>query len=405
VTHDAQATVAVEAVLDGRYRLEGVIASGGVATVMRATDLVLDREVAVKLLKEATDCAEDRARFLLETHTLARLSHPGLVTMLDAGTSEDRPYLVMELVDGPSLSGLLDAPLALDRAAGIGAQVARALAYAHGHGVVHRDVKPGNVLLRSDGRVKLADFGIARLVGEHSDHTRTGVVVGSVHYLAPEQVAFEEITPAVDVYALGLLLLRCVTGRHAFDGPTIETALARLSVAPPIPEDLPDGWRELLSAMTARLPDERPTADEVAERLTHLGAGASSGTTTTALPPVRTRRLTPPTIGIAAAVLAALMYVGAALLGGPGPVDVGASASASEPSVGKKAQRVHPAGPAIMPVVDDRSDTARAQRHTARNDAKAGPAKGKHHKSQGKPDKGKGEGKSKGKGKGNGKGR
>ena len=292
MTTDPHATVRMHLdVLAGRYRLEGVVASGGVATVVQATDLLLDRPVAVKLLKDATDCDEDRARFLLETQTLARLSHPGLVTMLDAGaTSDGRPYLVMELVDGPSMSAVLRAPLDLVRAADIGAQVARALDYAHAHGVVHRDVKPGNVLLRSDGRAKLADFGIARLVGQRSEHTKTGVVVGSVHYLAPEQVAFEEITPAVDVYALGMLLIRAVTGQHAFDGSTIETALARLSAVPEIPDDLPSGWRTLLTAMTARRPEDRPTAGQVAERLTLL---SGVRTTPTVLPPLPLDTATP----------------------------------------------------------------------------------------------------------------
>ena len=267
-----------------RYRVEGLLGTGGMAHVVRATDLVLDRDVAVKLLRETTDSEGDLDRFLAETRTLARLSHPGLVTVLDGGsTASDRPYLVMELVDGPPLSASLDAPLDPVRVAEIGSQVAAALAYAHTQGVVHRDVKPGNVLLRRDGRVKLADFGIAKLLGDHSLHTKTGTVLGSVHYLAPEQVAFEEITPAVDVYALGLLMLRCLTGHHAFDGPTIESALARLSVDPEVPADLPSEWRELLTAMTARAPADRPSAADVAGRLAAL---SGARTTPRVIPPL-----------------------------------------------------------------------------------------------------------------------
>ena len=277
-----------QALIADRYRVEAVLGTGGMAHVVRATDLVLDREVAVKLLRETTDSEADLARFLAETRTLARLSHPGLVTVLDGGTTTSgRPYLVLELVDGPALSASLDTPMDPTRAAQIGTQVAAALAYAHTQGVVHRDVKPGNVLLRGDGRVKLADFGIAKLLGDQSRHTQTGVVVGSVHYLAPEQVAFEEITPAVDVYALGLLLLRALTGHHAFDGTTVETALARLSVAPAVPDELPPGWRDLLITMTARDPGSRPTAAEVAGRLAWLsGAGAPARI----LPPAASRR-------------------------------------------------------------------------------------------------------------------
>ena len=401
VTIDPQATVRMEfEVLDGRYRLEGLVATGGVATVVRATDLLLDRPVAVKLLKEATDCDEDRARFLLETQTLARLSHPGLVTMIDAGSFDDRPYLVMELVDGPSMSSALGAPLDLVRTAEIGAQVAHALSYAHGQGVVHRDVKPGNVLLRSDGRAKLADFGIARLVGERSEYTKTGIVVGSVHYLAPEQVAFEEITPAVDVYALGMLLLRAITGRHAFDGPTIETALARLSAAPAIPDDLPPAWRTLLGAMTARHPASRPTAAEVAEHLTLLSALPTTAVLPAAplvdAPTVRSalhRRISP--VALVAAALAIALYVAAAMAGGSGgdPMAPGDAVAATGSDTPVAAQRVHAAGSVIVPVADIQVPTPSTTRHAAPAHPKAKrhkhEKKHKKPKHQGEPGKGK----------------
>ena len=332
------------AVIAERYRIERLLGNGGMADVVLATDLVLHREVAVKLLRDTTDTEGDLARFLAETSTLARLSHPGLVTVLDGGTtSSGRPYLVMELVDGPPLSASLEEPLDAARVAEVGAQVAAALSYAHTQGVVHRDVKPGNVLVRSDGRIKLADFGIAKLLGDHSRHTRTGTVVGSVHYLAPEQVAYEEITTAVDVYGLGLMLLRCLTGQHAFDGPTIESALARLSADPVIPADLPAAWRDLLTAMTARAPGDRPSAAEVAGRLSRL---AGTPTASRVLPPrpldqptvpvrpVRhvgdgarqqlaatwTRLRVPPAV-VGAAVLAVALLVAAAVAGKPAASD------------------------------------------------------------------------------------
>ena len=353
-------TTSSAAVIADRYRLERLLGNGGMADVVLATDLVLDRQVAVKLLREATDSEGDLSRFLAETHTLARLSHPGLVTVLDGGTMPGgHPYLVMELVDGPALSASLESPMDPVRVAEIGAQVAAALAYAHTQGVVHRDVKPGNVLLRGDGRVKLADFGIAKLVGDQSRHTRTGTVLGSVHYLAPEQVAFEEITPAVDVYGLGLLLLRCLTGRHAFDGPTIESALARLTADPEVPADLPSGWRELLTSMTARAPQERPTAAEVAGRLAWL-SGARTTTRVVPSPPVvppsaaRThrRRLTaagwlsaarsrisPVAVGVV--LLAVLLFAAAAMAGQePGADEPVTKPPSSQPDPGPQTEPV-----------------------------------------------------------------
>jgi serine/threonine protein kinase len=195
-------------------------------------------------------------------------------------------------VHGPSLAECC-AGQALDpeRMASIGVQVAEALAYAHGAGVVHRDVKPGNVLLGSDGRVRLSDFGIARLVGDTARHTRTGTTIGSPAYLSPEQVRGEEVTTAADVYSLGLVLLEALTGRRVYTGPATEAALARLSTPPEVPGDLPEGWRGLLAQMTALEADRRPTAGEVAGRLRGLhGVGPAvsgeppSGPATRVLP-------------------------------------------------------------------------------------------------------------------------
>jgi serine/threonine protein kinase len=379
-----------EAVVAGRYRVDSMLGTGGMAHVVRATDLLLDREVAVKLLRETPDAEADLDRFLAETRTLARLSHPGLVTVLDGGTTESgRPYLVMELVDGPTLSASLETPLDPVRVAEVGAQVAAALAYAHTQGVVHRDVKPGNVLLRDDGRVKLADFGIAKLLGEQSLHTRTGTVLGSVHYLAPEQVAFEEITPAVDVYALGMLLLRCLTGHHAFEGPTIESALARLSADPEVPSDLPAEWRTLLTAMTARAPEDRPSAADVAGRLAWL-SGAQA--TPRVVPPASAAR--PATaqwrvpgfpVAVAAGLLAVALLVASALSDDSSASDDPAAertASRSEPErqVAAAEQPVTVPETEAVPVVSiDKATGPKAK-------PKAKP--GKPKKDKGKPGKG-----------------
>jgi tRNA A-37 threonylcarbamoyl transferase component Bud32 len=421
VVVEPAAPVAEELVAD-RYRVESMLGTGGMAHVVRATDVVLDREVAVKVLRETTDTEGDLARFLAETRTLARLSHPGLVTLLDGGTTASgRPYLVMELVDGPVLSASLDAPLDPVTVAEVGAQVAAALAYAHAQGVVHRDVKPGNVLLRDDGRVKLADFGIAKLLGDQSLQTRTGTVLGSVHYLAPEQVAFEEITPAVDVYALGLLMLRCLTGHHAFDGPTIESALARLSADPDVPADLPQDWRDLLIAMTARAPGDRPSAAEVAGRLAGLSGARATTLVVPLVPPVspgpaaRRRRVLEVARGwltaargrtsrsplaAGAAVLAVVLFVAAAVTDDGAASDVPTAdraAPKSEPALERPVTRVEPQPETVVAAANvepaatpDHQPRAEAAKPKSGKGKHRGDGKGKDRPGKGKPGKGKG---------------
>lgn len=256
-------------VLGDRYELVESIGSGGMAEVFRAQDRVLDRAVAIKVLRECAPEAEARDRFTTEARTLASLNHPGLVTLLDAGIGEDQPYLVMVLVEGPSLSQMIrqGGPVDPVRVAAIGAQVAEALQYAHDNGVVHRDVKPGNILLEADDRALLADFGIARLLAESSRHTRTGDTIGSPAYLSPEQVTGGLLSPAVDVYSLGLVLLEALTAQRAYEGTPLEAAVARLSTAPPIPAWLDADWRDLLTRMTALDPEHRPTPREIAASL------------------------------------------------------------------------------------------------------------------------------------------
>jgi eukaryotic-like serine/threonine-protein kinase len=256
------------AVLADRYELADVLGRGGMADVYRATDRVLARDVAVKLLRDTAQSETDRRRFTAEARTLAGLNHTGVVMILDAGISTEQPFLVMELVEGPTLGQACAAGiLSPARAASVGVQLAEALAYAHDQGIIHRDVKPGNVLIGTDDRVKLADFGIARLIGETVSHTKTGTAVGTAAYLSPEQVKGQEITPATDVYSLGLVLLEALTGERAYPGTPTESALARLSRQPSIPEELPEGWRKLLHAMTSLEPRARPHPLEVAERL------------------------------------------------------------------------------------------------------------------------------------------
>lgn len=275
-----ESTVGRSAMPDSRYVLGDMIGRGGMAEVYRGRDRVLERPVAVKMLNLATSDASARTRFEREALTLAKLSHPGLVTVLDAGTIEDRPFLVMQLVDGAPLSHWVhEGGLDPGYVAAVGAQVADALRYVHGEGIVHRDVTPGNILLARNGRVLLADFGIARLAADTASLTGHGAVIGTPAYLSPEQVRGTAVGPATDVYALGLTLLEALTGTRAYPGPVTEAALARLSTGPAIPEDLPAPWPDLLAGMTALDPAERPTAAEVAVTL----ADAASGQDTPAL--------------------------------------------------------------------------------------------------------------------------
>jgi serine/threonine protein kinase len=266
--------------LGGRYDVRSLLGTGGMADVYLAHDLELDRDVAVKVLRDAGGTS----RFRAEARTLSRLRHPALVGVLDLGEVDGRPYLVLELVQGTSLAErCAQGPLPREEVARVGEQVAAALAYVHEQGVVHRDVSPGNVLLSDDGRVHLADFGIARLVEDHPTLTAAGETLGTAPYLAPEQVRGEEATPAVDVYALGLVLLEALTGRRAFDGIPTEAALARLQRDPDVPQDLPADWRELLLAMTQREPADRPAAAAVETRLDRL-AGAVPATRALTVP-------------------------------------------------------------------------------------------------------------------------
>src|SRR3954452_10652066 len=266
-----------ERLLDGRYRLGARLGSGAVAEVFRALDERLARPVAVKLFRG--DAAEELQRHEAEMRTLAQLDHPSLVTVYDAGDANGQPYLVMQLVEGDTLADeLRRGPIGLDRAATYGAALADALAYVHAQGFVHRDVKPANVLIAADGRVHLADFGIARLV-DSAHVTRTGDVLGTPAFFAPEQVSGDAVGPAADVYALGIVLIECLTGRRPFEGTAVEVAMARLARSPDIPAELSRDWQALLTAMTRRRPEERPAAPQVADALRLIADGQSVGRT------------------------------------------------------------------------------------------------------------------------------
>jgi eukaryotic-like serine/threonine-protein kinase len=270
----------------------------------------LQRPVAVKVFRG--DAAEQLQRHDAEMLTLAALDHPSLVTVFDAGTDEEsnQPYLVMQLIEGPTLADELRAGrLQPERVARYGAALADALAYVHERGLVHRDVKPANVLITEDGRVHLADFGIARLV-DSAHQTRTGDVLGTPAYFAPEQVAGEPVGPPADIYALGIVLLECLGGKRPFEGTAMEVAMARLARAPEMPPGTTGDWASLLTAMTRRVPEERPGAVQVADAL-RLIADGQTGERTIAMPPAPSTTQVMPPQSVATQVAAPLAYAAA----------------------------------------------------------------------------------------------
>ncbi|MCD2193227.1 serine/threonine protein kinase [Actinomycetospora endophytica] len=250
----------------GRYTLGDLIGRGGAAEVFRARDELLGRDVAVKLFPAGVGEA-DESRRQREVQTLAGMNHPGLVTIYDVGAEGSRAYFVMQLIEGESLADRIrSGPLRLGDVVALGAALADALTYVHRHGVVHRDIKPGNVLLDTEGRPHLSDFGIA-VLADATNITATGMVIGTASYLSPEQVRGQPVGPASDVYALGLVLLECITARREYPGNALEAAVARLHRPPDIPPDLPPALGGLLVAMTRDEPAERPTTEQVVGEL------------------------------------------------------------------------------------------------------------------------------------------
>jgi eukaryotic-like serine/threonine-protein kinase len=358
----------VSTLLADRYVLGRELGSGGMARVVAAHDRLLDREVAVKLLSAPADRAA-RTRFLQEARSAARLSHPDAVSVFDTGEHEGQPFIVMELIHGETLGDLLDreGQLEVEVAVAITLGVLDVLAAAHREGMVHRDVKPGNVLLPSDGGVKLADFGIAKAMDEATTGlTATGTVVGTATYLAPELVEGGRATPASDVYSVGCLLYALLAGRPPFTG---DSALAvayaqRHTPVPPIESrrpGVPDELRAVFGRALAKDPSVRyPDAagmraalldgDAAAPATVPLAAAAAQREPTAVLPPEgpvaagpeRRRGLTGSVLGVlAAALVLGLLgwWIAGTLGGGDEPV----VAPADEP--GDEAPENEPAAP------------------------------------------------------------
>ena len=272
-----------------RYEPIEQIGTGGMATVWRAKDTLLGRFVAIKrLLPHLADDPEAAERFEREAHAAARLSHPGIVTVFDSGEDADGPFIVQELVDGTTLAVHLaeTGPLGPEQVVAIITQVASALDHAHGLGVIHRDVKPANLILEPDGRVRLADFGIARTVDDAATITASGEMVGTITYLAPEILAGDPATVASDVYSLGAVTYELLSGRSPYqaDTPAAMLEAVRSAEVPDLHGIAPDGMAAAVSAAMSKDPAARPeTAGSLAGAL--IGSATLVMAATPIVPP------------------------------------------------------------------------------------------------------------------------
>ncbi|MFI2564884.1 protein kinase [Paenarthrobacter sp. NPDC018779] len=355
-----------EGLLDGRYQLGRILGRGAMSTVYQARDVRLGRDVAVKLFLPGSGDESFRVRQQTEMRLLAAFDHPGLVRAFDAGVdarnNDERAYLVMELAEGRDLRATLaEGAMKVNDVSAIGLRLAGALAQVHRQGVIHRDIKPANILVSEGSEtarsVKLADFGVALVMSE-SRLTATGLTLGTAQYLSPEQAQGLHLTPASDIYSLGLVLLECLTGKAEYPGTPVESAAARLHRAPEVPLSVPEKLRTLLKAMTDMDPERRPGASDVEAVLSSPRRKFAAGRTALLQPvpqpapraispramsrrdtPRKTRRRLLGGVAVAAAgipVAVALLLHGGAVTGTPEPsrtADPAISVSERQPGI------------------------------------------------------------------------
>ena len=308
----------IGAILGGRYRLVELLGQGGMARIYRGHDNQLDRDVAVKILRPEYGRDPDfSSRFRQEAQNAASLNHPNIVGVHDYGQDVAGPFIVMELVDGEDLASIVKRSGALPprQAARITAETARALQAAHSAGIVHRDVKPGNVMINRDGQVKVTDFGIARAVAE-AQMTLPGTTLGSVHYFSPEQARGDQATASSDVYSLGIVLFELLTGRRPWEADSAAAvAMARLAGPPPDPTRLRSGIPADLVAI-----DRKALATEPADRWSSAAAFAAA---------LETYLASSPGSAGAGAPVGAGVVSDATRVDGPGLAGVGIAAGAA----------------------------------------------------------------------------
>jgi serine/threonine-protein kinase len=329
----------------GRYRIERELGRGGMATVYLAHDEELGRPVAVKLLPEQlADDSELRARFVREARLAGRLSHPNVVRVYDAGDAAGRPFIVMEYVSGGSLADAGRVPAA--RVVELAVQACAGLQHAHDAGLVHRDVKPANLLVRDDGVLKIADFGIAR-AAESTRHTQAGTLLGTAAYLAPEQIAGEDATPASDVYSLGAVLYELLTGHPPYTFSSLVELAAQQAdgLIAPVRDLQPTVPRDVEAAVMhalARDPRFRPGSPaELAQEL--AGTAAAEPVTIPLHSPRKRRRLAWLVGAVAVAVAAAVGFALASIGGGstkPPPAPARVTPPAPAASAEQQAQNL-----------------------------------------------------------------
>ncbi|HET7296331.1 MAG TPA: serine/threonine-protein kinase, partial [Gemmatimonadales bacterium] len=366
----------------GKFELHELIGEGAMGAVWRAYDSVIRRYVALKLLSRAGRTADARERFLREARAAGALQHPSIVTIYDLGESDGQLYIAMELVDGRDLSALIAAsePLPLERKLDIVIEVLQGLSYAHERGVIHRDVKPSNVRIASDGAVKIMDFGIARL--QSGDTTGSGAIVGTPTYMAPEQITNGAVTPATDVFAVGCLLYELLAYQKPFFGETVHGVLYQVLTTDPRPlralvPAIPVALERVVRKAMNKVPEERyETARQMQSALFSIRAALSGASDTTErlslrwspIPTAVLRLVTHAPLKWRAATLTTLMVTALVLLYvSRSPSPVAAPSAADFGGVTLDQLLLFPVPAELNPALVAQRDSALAARERARH--------------------------------------